>query len=35
MTKDPVTGDYGGEFILPRKSEFDAPFVTANGFFWD
>ena len=35
LIKDPVIGDYGGEFVVPRSPEFEAPFVTANGFAWD
>jgi len=35
VTKTPVTGDFGGELVIPRKTEFEAPFVTANGFAWD
>jgi hypothetical protein len=35
LTKDPVTGDYGGELVVPRTPEHEAPFVTANGFAWD
>lgn len=31
----PQIADYGGQMVIPRKPEFDVPFVTANGVTWD
>jgi hypothetical protein len=31
----PQIADYGGQMVIPRKPEFEVPFVTANGVTWD
>jgi len=31
----PGIADFGGPMAIPRKPEFEVPFVTANGFYWD
>lgn len=35
IKKDPDAGDYGGSLTIPRQPEYEVPFITSDGVYWD